>query len=148
VFQTITANYVDFGIIKETFCTTTGGWQIVNPDIPIIYKHGDNKSDHYQAVQNTLLNGQYLNSSRFQSLGIDECLKRYNQTFIRAGNGFAVISAEDYDPSKGQKYRSISKMNFLAGTGQFVQKIDFLSRTGQLEVPFNTSDFQSKSTVI
>ena len=91
VFQTIAANDIDFLLIEKAFLTTRGGWEVFISEIDLNYEYGENIDDHYQAVQETLLNGQYLNTSRFENISTTECLKRYSQTFITAGNGFAIL---------------------------------------------------------
>jgi hypothetical protein len=82
VFQTIAANDVDFLVINEAFLTTRGGWRNSISDLG---------HDYYQSLQDTLLDGQYLDRSRFENISATDCFSRYTAPFIRAGNGFAVV---------------------------------------------------------
>ena len=134
VFQTIAANDIDFLFIKPAFLTTRGGWEVFPSDTDTSYDYSENIGDHYQAVQDTLLDEQYLNTSRFENISTTECSKRYSQTFIRVGNGFAVVPTE---PSNANihKYNNDSIVEFFAGTGQ-------------LGVSFNSTDVMCKSTMI
>jgi hypothetical protein len=45
-------------------------------------------------MQETVLNGQYLNRTRFENITAAECYRRYTLPFIRAGYGFAVVPTE------------------------------------------------------
>jgi hypothetical protein len=89
VFQTIAANNIDFLWITEAFLTTRGGWQNSDSDL---------RHDYYQAIQNTLLDGQYRDTTRFDNISTTECYSRYTSPFIKTGNGFGIIPlAKNYN---------------------------------------------------
>jgi hypothetical protein len=112
VFQTISANYVVFLEINAAFFTTRDFTTREELDIGLYDR------EYYHAIQDNLLNGQYLNTSRFQNISVTECTSRYTSPFIRAGNGFAVI----------QTVRSSSSYlnaSFVLGTTEGPQAFEF-----------------------
>jgi len=113
VFQTIAANDIDFLVITRAFLTTRGGWEI---DKASLNFEGDfdNYEYYYQAIQDTLLDEQYLNVSRFENISATECFGRYTSPFIRAGNGFAIVTTD----GSYNKYNNSSLLDVDGGSGE------------------------------
>jgi hypothetical protein len=120
VFQTIATNDIDFLFITGDFLTTRGGWRKDHALQNLTADDPDH--DYYQAIQDTLLDEQYLDASRFENISATECFSRYTSLFIRAGNGFAVVpiaSSNGYDNS--------SLVDVVGGTGQLEFGNDFIT---------------------
>jgi hypothetical protein len=90
VFQTISVNEVDFLVINEVYLSTRGGWKMDYRNFGHV-RGGDQGREYYQTIQDTHLDSQYLNRSRFEIISAVDCYNRYTAAFIRAGNGFAVV---------------------------------------------------------
>jgi hypothetical protein len=90
VYQTISANEVDFLVINEVYLSTRGGWKNDYRNFGHV-RGGDQGREYYQTIQDTLLDGQYLDRSRFENISAADCYNRYIAPFIRAGNGLAVV---------------------------------------------------------
>lgn len=98
MFETIAANHVDFLVVDPTFFTNklnsdfgeTHGTSMGSPTISIT------------KIQDTLLDGKYLDRTVFDNITGTECISRYTAAFITSGSGFGV-------PTAG--YRKLNGMN-------------------------------------
>jgi hypothetical protein len=75
------------------------------------------------ALQNYLLNGQYLEPSKFENLTNDECKSRYNSQFITSGSGFGVPVPEERE--KLGISASNSFHEYWAKSGEFGLDVEF-----------------------
>lgn len=51
--------------------------------------------NEFSRAQNTLLNGQYLDPTKFENLTANECKLRYNTPLVESGTGFGVPIPSD-----------------------------------------------------
>ncbi|KAF1937604.1 hypothetical protein EJ02DRAFT_515112, partial [Clathrospora elynae] len=81
VFQTIATVEVDFLVVTPGFFTSRGGLSYIDSYM---------NSEYYLEIQDTLLDGKYLDSTIFENITAAKRFKRYSSPFIRNGNGLDV----------------------------------------------------------
>lgn len=86
VFETIGANDVSFLRVAPEFFTIKDSWYY-GP-------YNATWDNRLSRLQNTLLDGKYLNSTIFEHLTAEECISRYTAVFITSGPGFGVPTTE------------------------------------------------------
>ncbi|KAJ4286430.1 hypothetical protein N0V90_013129 [Kalmusia sp. IMI 367209] len=89
IFETIAANDVDFLIVGEDFFTNKTSWNSQSSDSSELIYNSTTDND-ITKLQNTLLDGQYLDRTKFENITNNECVSRYNTPFITSGSGFGV----------------------------------------------------------
>ncbi|KAF2181016.1 hypothetical protein K469DRAFT_793638 [Zopfia rhizophila CBS 207.26] len=93
-FETIAANNVALLIVAPEFFTDKNSWSIRYSggfDYLLLNVTSDN---FITQLQETLLDGKYLDRTRFENVTGPDCVKRYTSPFITTGNGFGVPNAE------------------------------------------------------
>ena len=91
VFETIAANNVDFLVVAPEFFTNKNGWRLSQGNGSI-----DSTTVNFVSrLQDLLLDGKYLDRTRFENLTDSECVSRYIASFIvKGGAGFGVPTPE------------------------------------------------------
>ncbi|KAF2122107.1 hypothetical protein BDV96DRAFT_137243 [Lophiotrema nucula] len=98
VFETIAANEVYFLQVHPAFFTDKQSWSYdasldypptneSNATYPVLNSTWNN---YVTRIQESLLDGKYLDPTQFENITSDECVSRYSSSFITSGNGFAV----------------------------------------------------------
>lgn len=90
-----------------------GGWKNDYKDLSHAY---------YQEIQDTLLDGKYLDRNLFENITGTECYKRYTSPFIVSGNGFAVPPPDQWESPSS--YANSSLLRTSQGAGQLLELID------------------------
>ena len=110
--------------MTPAFFTTRGGWKNDYKD----YSH-----DYYQSIQDTLLDGKYLDQDLFQNITGIECYQRYTSAFINSGNGFGVPPSDRRQSSSSNPNSSLLHTDM--GAGQLTELLH----------DYQPSDFSCKS---
>jgi hypothetical protein len=75
--------------VEPAFFTTKGNWNLSLEVYPSIQAQ-----DSLTRLQDTVLDGKYLDRTVFDMLSAAGCVSRYNADFVTSGTGFVVPTAE------------------------------------------------------
>lgn len=91
VFNVIAANNVVFLRVAPDFFVERNSWKYLE-DTP--FPIDSTTNNFVTQLQETLLDGKYLDPTRFENITGSECVARYTAPFITTGAGFGVPTLE------------------------------------------------------
>jgi hypothetical protein len=130
VFETISANNVALLTVDPAFFTDRNSWTITKIDSFATHVNVS-ATTLVAGLQESLLDGKYLDRTRFENVTGTECYTRYNAPFITTGSGFGVPTAE--------QNRLFFGLNATKTVGHV-----FIGSTGMM---FNADKFDCKSMI-
>ncbi|KAJ4357542.1 uncharacterized protein N0V89_002118 [Didymosphaeria variabile] len=89
VFETTAANKIKFVVVAPDFFTDKNSWHFALGETV----YNSTWDNDYTKLQNTLLNDQYLDRTKFENITYNDCKARYAAPFITTGSGFGVPNA-------------------------------------------------------
>lgn len=133
VYNTLAIRNVALLYVTPEFFTDRNSWSYEWDDE--YFKLNVSTHTFVTQMQDSLLEGQYLNRTRFENLTGEECFKRYSSDFITGGSVFAVPT-----PAWSSSSRNDSYLGFQVDTGGLMRKnTSNVSRDASI---FQTSNLQ------
>lgn len=93
VYNTLAISNVGVLHVTPEFFTDKNSWDA--SDNGKAYKLNVSTKAFVAHMQASVLDGQYLNQSRFENVTGQDCIKRYSAMFASGGSAFAVVSPDE-----------------------------------------------------